>query len=59
MGSQFIVQAKSIGITVLWCGVISFILFKIIDATMGLRVNEEDERAGLDATSHGESAYRS
>jgi len=59
MGSQFIVQAKSIGITVIWCGVISFILFKIIDATMGLRVNEEDERAGLDATSHGESAYRS
>ena len=59
MISQFIVQAKSIGITVLWCGVISCILFKIIDATMGLRVSEEDERAGLDSTSHGETAYRS
>ena len=59
MMSQFIVQAKSIGITVIWCGVISFILFKIIDATMGLRVSEEDERAGLDSTSHGETAYRS
>ena len=59
MASQFMVQAKSIGITIIWCGVISFILFKIIDATMGLRVSEEDERTGLDSTSHGESAYRS
>ena len=59
MMSQFVVQAKSIGITVIWCGVISYILFKIIDATMGLRVSEEDERTGLDSTSHGETAYRS
>ena len=58
MMSQFVVQAKSIGITVVWCGVISYILFKIIDATMGLRVSEEDERTGLDSTSHGETAYR-
>ena len=59
MMSQFVVQAKSIGITVIWCGVISYILFKIIDATIGLRVSEEDERTGLDSTSHGETAYRS
>jgi Amt family ammonium transporter len=59
MISQFVVQAKSIGITVVWCGVFSYILFKIIDATMGLRVSEEDERTGLDSTSHGETAYRS
>lgn len=57
--AQFVIQAQSIGITIVWCGVISFILFKIIDATMGLRVSEEDERTGLDSTSHGESAYRS
>jgi len=59
MMSQFVVQAKSIGITVVWCGVVSYILFKIIDVTMGLRVSEEDERTGLDSTSHGETAYRS
>ena len=59
IGAQFVIQAQSIGITIVWCGVISFILFKIIDATMGLRVSEEDERTGLDSTSHGESAYRS
>jgi len=59
MMSQFIVQVKSVGFTIVWCGVISFILFKIIDAIMGLRVSEEDERAGLDTTSHGETAYHS
>ena len=59
MMSQFMVQVKSVGFTIIWCGVISFILFKIVDATVGLRVSEEDERAGLDTTSHGETAYHS
>ena len=59
MMSQFMVQVKSVGFTIIWCGVISFILFKIVDATVGLRVSEEDERAGLDSTSHGETAYHS
>ena len=59
MMSQFIVQAKSVGFTIIWCGVISFILFKIVDGTVGLRVSEEDERVGLDTTSHGETAYHS
>jgi Amt family ammonium transporter len=44
-------------VTVAWCGVISFILFKLVDMAMGLRVSEEEERQGLDQTSHGESAY--
>jgi Amt family ammonium transporter len=59
MMSQFIIQAKSVGFTIVWCGLISFILFKVIDSIMGLRVSEEDERAGLDTTSHGETAYHS
>jgi Amt family ammonium transporter len=40
-----------------WSGVISFILLKVIDATIGLRVPEEQEREGLDINSHGEVAY--
>jgi Amt family ammonium transporter len=38
--------------------VISYILFKIVDAVIGLRVSEEDEVSGLDTSSHGETAYR-
>ena len=44
-------------ITVIWSGVVSFIAYKIVDLTIGLRVSEEDEREGLDITSHGETAY--
>jgi Amt family ammonium transporter len=59
IASQVIIQAQAVGITILWCGVISFILFKLVDAVIGLRVDEEAERKGLDLTSHGESAYHS
>jgi len=59
MMSQLWVQAKSVIFTIVWCGVISYVLFKIIDMVMGLRVTEEDERTGLDTTSHGETAYHS
>ena len=51
------VQTKAVLITVVWSGVVSFIAYKIVDLTIGLRVNEEDEREGLDITSHGETAY--
>jgi Amt family ammonium transporter len=44
-------------ITIVWSGVVSFIAFKVVDLTIGLRVSEEDEREGLDITSHGETAY--
>jgi Amt family ammonium transporter len=36
---------------------VSFIAFKVVDLTIGLRVDEESEREGLDITSHGETAY--
>ncbi|HEX7953484.1 MAG TPA: ammonium transporter [Burkholderiales bacterium] len=57
MGGQVVKQAIAVGTTLVWSGVISLILYKIIDATIGLRVPEEKEREGLDITEHGETAY--
>jgi Amt family ammonium transporter len=51
------IQAKAVGVTVLWSGIVSAIAYFIVDKTIGLRVSEEDEREGLDITSHGETAY--
>ena len=50
-------QAWGVGVTILWSGFVSFVLFRLIDRVMGLRVAEEAEREGLDTTSHGERAY--
>ena len=55
--SQVWIQAKAVLLTVLWSGVVSLIAYKVVDLTIGLRVSEEDEREGLDITSHGEAAY--
>jgi Amt family ammonium transporter len=55
--SQVWIQAKAVFITVVWSGVVSFIAYKVVDLTVGLRVSEEDEREGLDITAHGETAY--
>ncbi|MBW8823084.1 MAG: ammonium transporter [Xanthomonadales bacterium] len=57
MWEQLLIQAKAVGITVAWTAVVAFVAFKIADKLVGLRVSEEDEREGLDITSHGESAY--
>ena len=57
MAAQTWIQIKAVLITILWCGVVSFVLFKLVDMTIGLRVPREEERQGLDQTSHGESAY--
>jgi ammonium transporter, Amt family len=46
-------------VTILWSAIVSFIAYKIVDAVIGLRVAEDEEREGLDISSHGESAYRS
>ncbi len=54
---QVWIQFKAIMVTVVWSGVVSFIAYKIVDIVIGLRVPEEDEREGLDITSHGETAY--
>ena len=54
---QLLIQAKAVGLTVVWSGVVSFVAYKIVDMTIGLRVSEEDEREGLDIAAHGETAY--
>jgi Amt family ammonium transporter len=58
IASQLLTQAKAVALTVVWSGVVAFIAFKLVDLTIGLRVPEEEEREGLDVTSHGEAAYR-
>jgi Amt family ammonium transporter len=50
-------QGKAVLVTIVWSGVVSLIAYKIVDLVIGLRVSEEDEREGLDTTSHGERAY--
>jgi Amt family ammonium transporter len=57
MANQVVSQLWGVGTAVVWSGVASYVLFKLIDATMGLRVPEEQEREGLDTTAHGERAY--
>ncbi|MEN9837957.1 MAG: hypothetical protein RLZ79_1625 [Pseudomonadota bacterium] len=57
MGSQVTTQTLGVLVAIGWSGTVSFVLFKLIDLTIGLRVKEEDEREGLDTTSHGERAY--
>ncbi|GGX25117.1 ammonium transporter [Pigmentiphaga litoralis] len=57
--TQLWIQAKGVGITIVWSAVVAFIAYKLVDALIGLRVSEEDEREGLDITTHGETAYHS
>ncbi len=56
-GAQTWVQVKSVLATLLYTGVVSFVLLKIVDLTIGLKASEHDERVGLDLTEHAESAY--
>ncbi|MEK6669916.1 ammonium transporter [uncultured Aquabacterium sp.] len=57
IAGQVWIQAKGVLITIVWSGVVSLIAYKIVDVVIGLRVPEEEEREGLDITSHGETAY--
>ena len=52
-------QLKGVLVTLLWSGIGSAILYKIVDLIVGLRASPEAEREGLDLTSHGEAAYHS
>ena len=54
---QVWVQLQAVLTTVVWSAVVAFIAFKIVDLVIGLRVTEEEEREGLDISSHGETAY--
>ncbi|MCA1368946.1 ammonium transporter [Bradyrhizobium sp. BRP14] len=55
--TQVWAQLKGVLVTVVWSGIGSFILYKVVDAIVGLRVSVEAEREGLDLSSHGEAAY--
>jgi Amt family ammonium transporter len=57
IGAQLTVQAVSVGFTLVYTGVLSYILLKIIDMVIGLRVTDEAETEGLDVAEHGEAAY--
>jgi Amt family ammonium transporter len=59
VAAQVWTQFLAVCVTILWCGVVSFILYKVVDLAVGLRPTEEAERQGLDLTSHGEVAYHS
>jgi ammonium transporter, Amt family len=57
ISGQVWIQLQGVLTTVIWSAVVAFIAYKIVDLVIGLRVSEEDEREGLDITSHGETAY--
>jgi Amt family ammonium transporter len=57
IGGQVLIQLEAVLTTIVWSAVVSYIGFKLVDLVVGLRVSEEDEREGLDISSHGETAY--
>jgi Amt family ammonium transporter len=57
IGQQVLAQCKGILITLVWSGVVSIAILKVLDAAIGLRVNAQDETEGLDITQHGEQGY--
>ncbi|MCX7888847.1 MAG: ammonium transporter [Rhodobacteraceae bacterium] len=59
IAAQTWIQVQAVAITIVWCAVISFVLYKVVQMTVGLRVDGESERQGLDLTAHGEVAYHS
>ena len=54
---QLWIQFQAVLTTLVWSAVVAFIAYKIVDLVIGLRVTEEEEREGLDISSHGETAY--
>ncbi len=59
IASQVLIQGEAVLTTIVWSAVVSLVAYKLVDIVIGLRVPEEQEREGLDITSHGESAYHS
>ena len=54
---QLYLQAIGVGVTIVYCAIMTFILLKIVDAVIGLRVDTEEEREGLDIVLHGEQVF--
>lgn len=59
IAAQVWIQAKAVGITLFWSGLVSLVAYKLVDVIVGLRVTEELETEGLDTAEHGERAYHS
>ena len=59
IASQLWIQFIAVVVTIVWCGVLSAVIFKVVDLIVGLRPTPEEEATGLDLTSHGEVAYHS
>ncbi|MEO5620993.1 MAG: ammonium transporter [Cypionkella sp.] len=59
IASQVWIQIEAVVITIVWSAIVAFIAYKIADMIVGLRVDADTERQGLDLTSHGEQAYHS
>ncbi|MFM8637268.1 MAG: ammonium transporter [Betaproteobacteria bacterium] len=57
VAAQVWIQAQGVIATIVWSGIVALVMFKIVDMVIGLRVTEEEEREGLDISSHGETAY--
>jgi Amt family ammonium transporter len=57
IASQLLIQLQAITITLLWSGIVSAILYFVVDKIFGLRPTEDAEREGLDINEHGERAY--
>jgi Amt family ammonium transporter len=57
IGSQLVTQLLASLYTILLSGIASYVILKVIDVTLGLRVSPEDENQGLDLAEHGEAAY--
>lgn len=55
--NQLLIQSFGIAVTILWSGVISFLLFKLIDKLIGIRVTQEAETGGLDINEHDQQGY--
>lgn len=57
IGAQITVQAVGVGATIVYTGIVSFIILKVLDGIMGLRVTDDEESEGLDLSQHGERGY--
>ncbi|MGC8808511.1 MAG: ammonium transporter, partial [Thiomonas sp.] len=52
--AQILIQAKGVGFTIVYDAIVTFVILKVVDMVIGLRVTEEQEREGLDISLHGE-----
>jgi len=57
IGAQMVTQVMGVVATILWCGILSYVLLVLLDKTVGLRVSGDDETEGLDLTQHNERGY--